>query len=163
MIPPRNVRGGIILFVMSEISKHKLLFMCLFFGCFEMATEVTWVALSNLVMHSSVCDKPVWALTGNTYLWMFPIYAIIPVLASPVISRIRSLHVLIRLLIYATTLYVVEFLSGMILDLVTGSCPWEYTSAGNVMGYIQLKYLPAWMLFTFLIERLYLYLDRQLH
>lgn len=60
----------------------------------------------------------------------------------------------------AIVIFIVEFISGFILDQLTGSCPWEYKYGYHVMGYIQLEYLPAWMLFVFMIEKIYTFLDK---
>jgi uncharacterized membrane protein len=50
-------------------------------------------------------------------------------------------------------IFVVEFITGFILDKFTGHCPWQYMSRWNIMGYIRLDYLPAWMCFAYIIER----------
>ena len=141
----------------------KKLFLVLFFGCFGIATEIFFVAFSNLITNSPFCEEPLWSLTGKTYVWMFPIYALIPLIAGPLMGRIQHLPLLARLLIYTATILGIEFVSGFLLEQITGKCPWEYTTGWHIMGYIRLDYSPAWAGFSFLIEYLYRYLDRGLN
>ena len=44
---------------------------------------------------------------------------------------------------------------------ITGKCPWEYTTGWHIMGYIRLDFTPAWMFFSFIIERLYWMIDKR--
>lgn len=140
----------------------KFWFTILFFGCFGMATEIFFVAFSNLVFHTPLWEEPLWSLTGKTYVWMFPIYALIPVIGGPLMRRMRGQHVLVRLLVYTTVLLAVEFATGWALDMLTGKCPWEYTSGLHLMGYAKLDNAPFWAVFCYLVETLYNYLDRNL-
>jgi uncharacterized membrane protein len=87
---------------------------------------------------------------------------LIPIIGGVVIDRVQKYPLIARLLIYSTFIFVIEFISGFILEQITGKCPWEYTSGWQVMGYIRLDYLPSWMFFSYLIERLYLYLNKRL-
>lgn len=141
---------------------HKKLFLVLFFACFGVTTEVCFVAITNLINQTPICDKSLWTLTGKTYVWMLPIYGLIPILAAPLVHQLAHLSLALRLILYATIILAVEFLAGAILELLTGNCPWEYTTGLHVMGYIRLDYFPAWMFFAFLIEYLYNYLDKNL-
>ena len=52
--------------------------------------------------------------------------------------------------------------SGYALQLLTGKCPWQYTSGWHIMGLIRLDYAPAWLFFAFLLETIYLYVLRQI-
>lgn len=143
-------------------SMKKQLFMLLFFGCFGMSTEIFFVAINNLIFNTPLWDEPLWSLTGKTYVWMLPIYMLIPVVGGKMMKALKSYPLLLRLLLYALAIFFVEFVSGFILEQITGKCPWKYTDGWNVCGYIKLEFLPAWMFFAFLIERLYFYLDENL-
>lgn len=140
----------------------KKLFLILFFACFGVATEICFVAIMNLINQTPICGKSLWTLTGKTYVWMLPIYGLIPILAAPLVGRAAHLVLGVRLMLYAVIITGVEFIAGAILEWITGSCPWEYTTGWHVMGYIRLDYFPAWMFFAFLIEYLYNYLDKNL-
>ena len=137
-------------------------FLCLFFGCFGIACEIFFVAFTHLYTQVPLWDEPLWSLTGKTYVWMFPIYALIPIIGGAIMDKVQKYPLLVRLLIYSIGIYIIEFISGFLLELITGKCPWEYTSGWQVMGYIRLDYFPYWILFSFIIERLYLYLNKKL-
>jgi hypothetical protein len=140
----------------------KKIFLSLFFACFGVTTEVFFVAMSNLIKQTPYCNEALWSLTGKTYVWMLPIYALIPVIAGPLFKKIGAWNILLRLLCYTTLILIVEFCAGFMLEQLTGKCPWEYTTGWHFMGYVRLDYIPAWMFFSFLIEYFYLYLDRNL-
>ena len=142
---------------------RKKIFLCLFFACLGITNEICFVAISNLIDGSTFCHSPLWSLTGKTYVWMLPIYSLIPLLAGPVIKKISDWNLFLRLLLYTFLIFVIEFISGFLLEQLTGSCPWEYTSGWHLLGYIRLDYLPAWMVFSYCIEYLYLYLDNNLN
>jgi hypothetical protein len=92
-------------------------------------------------------------LQGVSYVWMFFIYGLTAFLFPPVYKIIERFPMLIRLLILAGGIFIVEFITGWMLDITTGKCPWEYTSRWNVCGYIRLDYLPIWMFFAFILEK----------
>lgn len=140
----------------------KRLFTYLFFACFGITAEIFFVAFGNLITQTQLWDEPLWSLTGKTYVWMFPIYMLIPIIAGSLFDKVRDWHIVLRLLLYVSMIYLVEFSSGFLLEQITGKCPWEYTTGWHIMGYIRLDYLPSWTFFAFIIERLYLYLDQHL-
>lgn len=140
----------------------KKAFLVLFFGCLGITCEIFMVAFSNLIKGAQLFHEPIWSLTGKSYVWMFPIYALIPILGGPIMNKCKNLPLLIRLLIYAGVIYLIEFSSGFLLEQLTGKCPWEYTSGWHLMGYIRLDYIPFWMAFAYLAELLYVYLDKKL-
>lgn len=140
----------------------KKVFFFLFFACFGLSCEVCFVAFTNLMNGTAYCNEPLWSLTGKTYVWMIPIYMIIPAAAGPLFKRIQPWPLLLRLLLYTLLILLVEFVAGYCLDKILGSCPWEYTSGWHIAGYIRLDYIPAWMFFSFGIEYLYLFIDRHL-
>jgi hypothetical protein len=137
-------------------------FLVLFFGCLGITCEIFMVAFSNLITGTQLFNEPIWSLTGKSYVWMFPIYTLIPVLGGPIMRKCKPLPLIIRLIIYAGIIYSVEFSSGFLLEQLTGKCPWEYTSGWHVMGYIRLDYIPIWMAFAYLVESLYFFLDKRL-
>ena len=140
----------------------KKIFICLFFGCFGIACEIFFVAFTNLFNNTPFCNEPIWSLTGKTYVWMFPIYILIPLAMGPIIKFLKERPLVLRLIIYVLGIYIVEFSTGFLLELITGKCPWEYTSGWHIMGYIRLDYFPSWLAFAFIIEYLYLYIDKKI-
>ncbi len=135
--------------------------MMIFFGCFGMSAEIFFTAFTHAYAGIPVIEgEPLLSLTGKTYVWMLPIYMLIPFLGGFLFERLRPLFWLLRLFIYAIAILAVEFISGYILDLTTGKCPWEYTSGWHIMGYIRIDYIPAWMFFAFWVEYFYNYIDR---
>jgi len=137
-------------------------FIILFFACFGMTCEIFFVAFQNLINQTPLFEESLWSLTGKTYVWMFPIYALIPVLGKLLFEKLSKYPLLVRSLTYTTLIFLVEFSSGFLLEAITGKCPWEYTSGWHIMGYIRLDYTPAWMVFSIVIESLYKYLEKHL-
>ena len=94
-----------------------------------------------------------WRLTGNTYLWMFPIYAG-AVLLEPVHDRLRARPVWFRGVVYIKIIYVVEAATGEGIRRITGEVPWDYTRPRgrrekppvNWRGPIRPAYAPTWFL-----------------
>ncbi|MDB5282251.1 MAG: hypothetical protein JWO06_1326 [Bacteroidota bacterium] len=133
--------------------------MIIVFVCFGITTEVFFTAFSDLVNNTPLCDKPPLALAGYTYVWMAIIYALIPIFGVLLYDRIKNKPFWLRLPLYVVIIYIVEFTSGYILQLTTGSCPWHYTTGLNIMGLIRLDYFPDWLVFVWLVERLYVYVN----
>jgi uncharacterized membrane protein len=130
------------------------------FACIGITTEIFFTAISSVV-ESMLNNEPIsWRLLGFSYIWMFPIYGLIAFLAPIVFGLLSKYPLILRLFLAAIVIFCVEFITGFLLDQLTGSCPWEYKHGYHVMGYIQLEYLPAWMLFVFMIEKIYKYLDK---
>ena len=90
---------------------------------------------------------------GNTSVWMFPIYGMAAFLA-PVCSFVQKKHFLIRGFVYATLIFLGEFITGTLLSR-RDLCPWNYErSRWNIKKIIRLDYLPCWILAGLLFERL---------
>lgn len=142
-------------------TRINMFMMMLFFGAFGIMGEVFFTAFYALFSGQTIADKPPLALAGYTYVWMIFVYMLIPILFRYILPYVIKFSTLIRLLIYVLTIYIVEFVSGFLLEQITGNCPWEYTSGLHIMGYVQLYYFPAWLFFAFLIERMYLYLSQK--
>ena len=138
------------------------LFMMLTFAAFGVSTEVVFTAFTSLITQEPMCDKPLASMAGRSYVWMLFIYGAIPLFAFYIYNRVKHLHVLVRLFLYVLIVYVVEFTTGYILQLATGKCPWQYTSGWHVMGLIRLDYFPAWAIFCWLVERLYVFVNNRM-
>jgi len=129
----------------------KILIVSLLFACIGITTEVIFTAFSNLVI--SIADNtPLnWSLTGKTYVWMFFIYALIPFLFKLFKPFFDGKSFFFKVFLGIFVIYLVEFLSGLLLKLLLGACPWEYTTGLHVLGVIRLDYFPAWAVFAALV------------
>ena len=124
------------------------------FACIGITAEIFFTSFyDNItsVMEGRTWD---WSLSGNSYVWMFFIYGPASFLIPFVMDKMGKLPLLARLVVYSIGIFAVEFASGFLLDKLTGACPWEYKTGLHIMGYIRLDYLPAWMGFSFLLEKL---------
>jgi hypothetical protein len=145
-------------------SKHRrghTIFMIVFFACLGITVEVFFTAFMSVVNHEPLGNKPLIALAGHSYVWMAFIYGLIPILGVLFFDKIKLRPVWIRLLLYVLIIYMVEFTSGYILQLTTGRCPWYYSSGLNIMGLIRLDYFPAWLLFAWIVEKLYIFINNK--
>jgi uncharacterized membrane protein len=103
------------------------------------------------------------SLEGKSYAWMFLIYGSAAFLFPLGFQILKGLPLILRLIIYALVIFGVEFITGWLLELMVGKCPWEYSSRFAICGYIRLDYMPFWMICGLIIERIYLFLvDHQL-
>jgi uncharacterized membrane protein len=92
-------------------------------------------------------------MTGHTYIWMFPIYGL-AVFLEPVHNRIRHLPLIFRGGVYMLLILLAEFITGMLLKLTIGVCPWDYsTKPLQIYGVITLAYAPAWFAVGLLFEK----------
>ncbi len=131
-------------------------FQMLVFACVGVALEVAFTAVVDFTRTKD------WRLRGQSYLWMFPIYALVPVFLSRLHPLVGGSALPVRLLVYTALVYAVEYLSGWLLRRLTGACPWEKGYLGRrwaVHGLIRLDYAPAWALACWLFETLYLRLS----
>lgn len=138
----------------------KKLIQFISFGCLGTTTEIWFTAVVDNANRLGDGLPMDWSLGGNSYIWMFFIYGLAAPLFGFFYKWIKHFPLLIRLLIYTLGIFVVEFITGGLLDLITGSCPWEYTNKWNICGYIRLDYAPSWFIFGLILEKVYLYLNR---
>lgn len=111
----------------------------LILACVGVAAEVAFTAIAGL--HSGGG----WKLAGTSYLWMFPIYALLYPGFSYARPRLQGRPAWARALVYAAAILAVEYLAGWALRLTTGACPWDYGDARwAVQGVIRLDYAPLW-------------------
>ena len=80
------------------------------FSCIGVAIEVFFTAISKLVTawKEKKYSKKSLRLMGYSYVWMFPIYGLIPLIAPFLLQEFANLHVLVRLLLYAIVLMGIE-------------------------------------------------------
>jgi uncharacterized membrane protein len=115
--------------------------------------EVCFTSIMTLLAQIQAGD---WSLQlkGWSYPWMLPIYGLAGVAFPWVRQYIGGWPRLAQVLFLGVGILVVEFLSGWLLDVTTGQCPWEYTTGWHILGYIRLDYYPAWCAFAYGVMRL---------
>ena len=130
-----------------------MLLQLFLFACIGVAFEVVFTAVTDFPKNRS------WRLLGYSYIWMLPIYALIPVFLGILYPWMGAWPLLARVSAYAGLLMVVEYVTGWILRRTTGACPWEsnyYGSRWAIHGLVRLDYFPSWAFACFLFEKLYL-------
>lgn len=145
-------------------SKHRrghTFFMIVFFVCLGITTEVFFTAFTALITNDPFCGRTVASMTGQSYVWMAFVYGMIPILGLILHDKVAHWKIWFRLPFYVLLVYGIEFTSGYILKLITGACPWEYKTGWHIMGLIQLEYFPAWLFFTWMVEQLYIFINRR--
>ena len=143
----------------SKRKRGHTFFMIIVFACLGVTTEVVFTAFMNLINQTPLCGKPSVALAGMSYVWMLFIYGLIPIIGHYSYDKVKKHNVILRLIIYVTLIYIVEFISGFLLQKITGSCPWHYETGWQVMGLIRLDFFPVWALFCWIVERLYVFMN----
>jgi len=123
----------------------------LIYGIIGLVLEVVFTGLTSLLNGDL-------RMKGFTFLVMMPIYGL-SVFLEHLHNRSRLLPWWIRGLIYLTTIWLIEYASGVILTGVLGDCPWHYTDKFNVNGYISLRMAPVWILAGLGFEVIHDFLD----
>ena len=124
----------------------------LIYGALGWCFEIVWTALTGKVRGM----QPDWRLTGHTYLWMFPIYGLLAPIGEPVHNALRDYPWILRGTIYLLAIWAVEFVTGWLIKVLTGKCPWDYSHLrGNFHGIVALEYAPVWFLFGLAFERVH--------
>lgn len=139
---------------------NRKLFLFIAMGCVGITTEIFFTAITHMIDQWPNPEN--WRLEGNSYIWMFPIYGIAGVAFPLLMPYLKHFIFIIRWLIYGIGILAVEFITGGLLDIFTGSCPWNYTTGWHIMGYIRIDYLPLWMGFGGMVEMILLYIMSQL-
>lgn len=119
------------------------------YGFGGMCGEVVYTALIDSVANRDV------RLMGKTYLWMFPIYALLGPLYEPVHDLIRGLPWQARALVWSLGFTAIEHGTGWVIERLTGKCPWDYVAAGArfaINPYIRWDYFPIWAAIGLAVE-----------
>jgi uncharacterized membrane protein len=122
------------------------------FGVTGVCTEIFFTAFQNLYYAWAQGSSPEMSLTGKSYVWMFPIYGSASFFLNRLMPYLRKLPFGLRLVVYPLGIFMIEYITGWLLDMTIGKCPWEYESSYAVHGYINLAYTPFWMLFGVMLE-----------
>jgi hypothetical protein len=110
-----------------------------------------------------------WRLTGTTYAWMLPVYAVAAVLFEPAhdAARLGGRPWWQRGLAWTAGIYAVEAASGEALRVIAGEVPWDYSrprgrkpEPTHWRGVVRPAYAPVWFAVGLGMERLHDLLDR---
>lgn len=128
------------------------------YGLLGWCFEIVWTALADKITGNAQG----WDLTGHSYLWMFPIYGLAAWLYEPAHNRLRKQFFLIRACIYAAGIMAVEYITGGLILLVTGHCPWDYSQIAycHIHGLVRLEAFPVWAAVGLALEPIHDFLVR---
>lgn len=118
------------------------------YGLLGLCAEVLWNGFGSLIKGDIL-------LRGTTCIWMFPIYGL-AVFLEPVHYGIKHLPLIVRGGIYMLIIFAVELISGLLLRMVLGVCPWNYENkALSISGIITLYYAPVWFVLGLMFEKIH--------
>lgn len=95
-------------------------------------------------------------LIGYSYVWMFPIYALLYPGMTLLRPFIGEWAWPLRASFYAAAIMIFELITGLILHAALGEAPWEpnyRTKRWCVFGVVRLDYFPAWAAGALIFER----------
>ncbi|MTI84864.1 MAG: hypothetical protein FH756_13440 [Firmicutes bacterium] len=126
----------------------------LIYGLLGWGLEVLWTGLG-----SGLRGDP--RLQATTYLWMFPIYGLAIFLES-LHDIVRFYPWYVRGVIWVIVIWVIEFSTGGLIRVLTGSSPWNYAgkTSWHLLGLIRFDMAPVWFVTGLFFERLHDYMDR---
>jgi hypothetical protein len=119
-------------------------------ACVGVAAEIFFTALTS--------DKRDGRLIGYSYVWMFPIYALMYPGFRLLLPLVGTIAWPLRGALYAFLIMVCELLTGLILRAGIGEAPWEPEYRGKkwaVLNLVRLDFFPAWAAGALVFERAY--------
>jgi hypothetical protein len=119
-------------------------------ACVGMAAEIVFTAFT-----SGKRDR---RLIGYSYVWMFPIYALLYPGFWLLLPRVGAWAWPLRGALYAVLIMIIELLTGLALRGALGEAPWEPEYRGKrwaVLDLVRLDFFPAWALGALVFERAY--------
>ena len=111
---------------------------------FKNAGFETHCNYSGTIYHPIPLAKSIENIIFNTHIY-------------PKIKHWASIY---RVLLYVALTFLVEFISGGMLKIILGKCPWEYTEGVHILGIIRIDYFIFWVFFMYIIEYIYLKLTK---
>jgi len=130
------------------------------FACFGLATEVVFSALYDFYQMLQGKLDFSYRLMGYTYLWMIPLYGSIPIMYHFFDKMLIGKPLILRIIFGVLLIYVFEFVSGFLLETITGTCPWKYSEGWHFKGYIRFDYALFWAFFIFIVDKKYNFFKR---
>lgn len=127
----------------------------LLFALFGLLIEVFFTAGGGLIM------KQNWNLRGHTSPWMMPVYGLLGVCILPISEPLkrRGIPFLFRAVLYMLLIFLVEYIAGVLFQLL-GLSVWDYSNHRlNLHGHITLLYAPFWLFLGLWVEYLHKKVD----
>ena len=87
-------------------------------GLIGWCMEICWTGIRSMLQGDA-------RLTGQSSLWMFPIYGMASAIV-PFYPMIKPLNILLRGYLYMICFFAVEYVTGSLLRFF-GACPWDYS------------------------------------
>ncbi len=113
---------------------------------------------AEIVFTAAMSDKRDKRLMGYSYVWMFPIYALLYPGFRLLLPYTGSWAWPLRGMFYAALIMIVEMITGLILRAAVGEAPWEPEYRGKrwaVLSLVRLDFFPAWAAGALVFERAY--------
>jgi uncharacterized membrane protein len=133
------------------LKNHALLIQhFLIYGLLGLVIEVIYTGLASLLAGD-------YSMHGFTFLIMLPIYGS-AVFLEPFVFFFNPLPWWIRGLFYLVLFWITEYISGTILILLLGYCPWNYNDPLNINGIITLRMAPEWFFAGLGFEKIFRFL-----
>ncbi|MFA5524457.1 MAG: hypothetical protein WDA24_08865 [Tissierellales bacterium] len=143
---------------MDKISvlEHNIIMLIHFiiYGLLGMIMEIFWTGIHSLISGDL-------NLISQTSIWMFFIYGS-AVFLEPIHDKIRRKNVIFRGITWTFLIFIIELLCGFLLNLLIGSCPWDYkdSTVYTLNGYIRFDYFPVWFVVGLVFEKIHAFLDK---
>lgn len=119
-------------------------------ACVGIAAEVFFTA--------ATAKKRDRRLLGYTYVWMFPIYALLYPGFALLLPYVGAWAWPLRASFYAIMIMIFEGITGLIIRAAVGEAPWECEYRGHkwaVGDLVRLDFFPAWAAGALVFERAY--------
>lgn len=129
----------------------KTIYRFLIYGFIGIQLEVFWTSIESLTHQN-------YTLEGTTYMWMILIYGL-GVFLEPIQKLLKNINIMLRGIIYMTLIYIIEYITGILLFYLIGTCPWNYTDPYSINGIITLSFIPVWFVMGLLFERIRYIMD----
>lgn len=124
----------------------------LIFACLGVGIEILFTGIRD--------RKKSVKLQGYSYLWMFPLWALVPLYLDHIYPMVKDFYLIFRLAIYTSLLMPAEYAAGWSLRKLVGVCPWEDDYKNNkwsVHDLVRIDYIPLWFVACYIIECVYIH------
>jgi len=122
------------------------------YGMVGLCMEVFWTGMASLLNGNL-------RLIGQSNIWMFFIYGM-AIFLEPIHILLKDWPVVLRGGVYTVLIFIIEYLTGWLLQLLIGICPWCYVDSLNINNLITFRYIPIWFIVGLVFEKLHYFLSR---
>jgi len=132
--------------------KRIILQRFIIYGLIGICLEIFWTGLNSFARQDLT-------LAGQSNMWMFLIYGL-AIFLEPIHDYIRGENIIIRGLVYMVLIFMAEYITGNLLSMLIGKCPWYYTDNLSMDGFITLSYIPVWFTLGLFFENFHDFLNK---